>query len=171
MADASLFPDLPGDAHCWIYVSDAPLDADMHAALLERVESFLAEWSSHDRPVRGDAAILHDRFLVLAATLDGPGDVSGCGIDASVHAIEDAAADLGVTWAPSLHVAFRADDGSVQTVSRSAFRARAEDGTVTTETIVFDPSVTTLAAVRNGDFEQPAGASWHARAFALPEPA
>jgi len=33
---------------------------------------------------------------------------------------------------------------------------------------VFDLSITTLGALRDGDFEQPAGAAWHARVFQIP---
>lgn len=171
MADSPLFPDLPDDARCWIYTSDAPLAPETQAALVERVDAFLEDWASHNRPVQGRATVLYDRFLVLAATLPDGGDISGCGIDASTHALDEAAAALGVTWAPSLHVVYRTPDGTVDTVSRSTFRARIDDGTVTVDTAVFDPSVTTLGAVRDGAFEQPAGTSWHARVFSLPEPA
>ena len=36
------------------------------------------------------------------------------------------------------------------------------------ETPVFDLSLTTLGQVRDGGFEKPAGASWHARVFRIP---
>lgn len=171
MADSTLFPDLPDEARCWVYTSAAPLSASTQEALSEQVRSFLEDWSSHNRPVRGAATVLYDRFLVLAATLEGDGDISGCGIDASTHAIDEAADTLGVEWAPSLHVVYRTSDGTVEAVSRSTFRTQVEEGTVTASTVVFDPSVTTLGEVRSGEFEQPAGESWHARIFRIPEPA
>lgn len=171
MADSTLFPALPDDARCWVYPSDTPIAPETQTALLEHVDAFLDDWASHNRPVQGRATVLYDRFLVLAATLPDGGDISGCGIDASTHAIDEAAAARGVTWVPSLHVVYRTPDGTVDTVSRSTFRTRVDDGSVTVDTTVFDPSVTTLGAVRHGAFEQPAGTSWHARVFSIPETA
>lgn len=170
MDDNPLFPALPDDARCWVYVAERPLTSDEQARLVDRLDAFIQDWSSHGRPVEGAVDVLHGRFVVLAATL-AEGDISGCGIDASVHAVDDVAEALDIAWVPALHVVYRDAEGQVQHCSRSAFRTLAQDGAVTTETPVFDPSITTLGALRSGQFERPAGASWHARAFDLPQPA
>jgi hypothetical protein len=170
-AASSLLPDLPDAARVWIHPAAAPLDADTQAALRERLGAFVDEWSSHQQNVKGGVAVLHDRFVVLAgARVDGA-DPSGCAIDDATRAVDAAAEALGIEWVPSLHLLYRTDDGRVEAVSRSRFRALAEEGAVTTETPVFDPSVTTLGALREGAFEQPAGRSWHADAFSLATPA
>lgn len=172
MSESTLFPDLPDAARVWIRPSTEPLPDDAQASMVNRLESFVASWRSHDRPVRGAVTVLHDRFLVLAATLeDADGSISGCGIDASVHAIDEAAASLGVEWAPALHVLFQDATGTVQSVGRPAFRQLVDDGTITGATRVFDPSVTTLGAVRDGAFAGPARELWHARVFRIPEAA
>ena len=98
-------------------------------------------------------------------------EISGCGIDASVHATEEAAGRLGVAWSSPLLVLYRDTDGAVRNLPRSAFRKLVADGTVTAETPVFDVSLTTLGQLRSGAFEKPAGASWHARVFRIPQPA
>ena len=136
----------------------------------QRVERFLRDWSSHGRPVRGALHVQDRRFIMLAATLDD-GDISGCGIDASVHAIEEAADARSIAWIPSLHVIYRDVDGRIQHCARPQFRSLAEQGVVTADTPVFDPSITSIQALRAGQFEQPAGASWHAEAFDLRQPA
>lgn len=162
-----LFPDLPGDARCWVYVTDAPMDDDVQDAFLDRMNAFLDTWTTHGRSVDGRVAIRDDRFVMVAATVDEGGSVSGCGIDAAVQAMDEAAAELGVSFAPALHVVFRDDAGDVQTLPRPTFRERVDAGDVTLETPVFDPSVTTLDEVRNGAFERPAGESWHKRVFSF----
>lgn len=166
----TLFPTLPDDARCWVYAAERPLTDAEQQQLLDRLETFIESWSSHGRSVEGAVEVLYDQFVVLAATL-ADGDISGCGIDASVHVVDEAAQALGIAWVPALHVIYRDAEGQVQHCTRSAFRARAQDGAVTTETLVFDPSITTLGALRQGQFEQRAGTSWHARAFDLPQPA
>jgi hypothetical protein len=166
MPDTPLFPHLPADARCWIYVADAPLDEATQEALLQHLSAFFKTWSSHQQPVEGAATIRDDRFLIVAATLED-GTISGCGIDSLTHAIDDAASDLGAEWAPALNVCYRDADGNVRSVSRNTFRTRVKEETVTAQTSVFDPSLNTLDAVRKG-FEQPAGDTWHARIFRIP---
>jgi len=168
MADVSAFSALPDDARLWIHAAASPLDATTQSALLDRLSTFIDGWTSHQRPVEGAATVLHDRFLVVAATPTGGGDVSGCGIDDLAHAIDDAASALEIAWVPSLHVLYRTPDGAVAAVSRRTFQRRADDGSVTAETPVFDPSLTTLGALRDGAFERPAHESWHAQLLSTP---
>ena len=170
MTYPDLFPALPDDARCWIYVADSPLTEAEQTSLLGALDTFFAGWASHGRPVQGAATCLDNRFLVVAGVIAQGGDLSGCGIDASVHAVEESAHRLGVTWASPLLVFFRDADATVQSLPRSAFRKLVADGTVHAETRVFDVSLSTLGQVRGGAFEQPAGASWHARIFRIPQP-
>lgn len=161
-------PTLPAEARLWVYPSTAPLTEATQTALLDHLSTFIEGWTSHQHDVQGTATILHDRFLVLAAVRADGGDISGCGIDEASHAIDEAATRLDIQWVPSLHVIYRAENGSIEAVPRSTFQDRAEAGDVTIDTPVFDPSITSLDALRKGEFEKPAGQSWHARLFALP---
>jgi hypothetical protein len=166
MDAASHFASFPDDARLWVYAADAPLTKDDTAFLRRRIGSFLRDWSSHSRPVNGALHVHDHQFIMLAATL-AEGDISGCGIDASVHVIDEVAKARRIDWIPSLHVIYRDDDGQVQHCTRGAFRSLAEQGVITADTSVLDPSITTLQALRSGQFEQRAGASWHAKAFNL----
>ncbi|MFO8098552.1 MAG: hypothetical protein R6T83_02890 [Salinibacter sp.] len=165
------FSSLPDAAQVWIYPSDAPLSEAVQRAFLDRLDAFVEGWTSHQQEVHGAAAVLHDRFVVLAGLRADGASPSGCAIDDAAHAVKTTAGELGVQWVPSLHVLYRAADGSVAAVPRPTFQEKADAGAVTTDTMVFDPSVSSLGALREGAFEQPAGTSWHARAFSLPQPA
>lgn len=168
MADLSAFSDFPDDARLWIHAAAAPLSDTTQTALLDRLSMFMEDWTSHEHSVKGAASILHDRFLVIAAVPTGGGEISGCGIDDRTHAVDEAASACDIEWVPSLHVLYRDNDGTVVTASRRTFQQRAADGTVTPETPVFDPSLTTLGALREGQFEQPARESWHAQLLSPP---
>jgi hypothetical protein len=168
---STLLSDLPDAARVWIHPATESLSAETQDALLKRLRAFVERWSSHDQAVKGGAAVLYDRFVILAgARVDGA-DPSGCAIDDATRAVDEAAGALDIDWVPSLHVLYQTDDGTIDAVSRSTFQDRVGIGSITTDTTVFDPSVTTLGAVRHGDFEQPAGQSWHADAFSLSNPA
>lgn len=164
-----MFPALPASARLWTFTADRMLPADTTDALCSRVEAFLTEWTSHGRAVAAEAAVLHGRFLVVAASLEG--GVSGCGIDSMVHAVEQIGHDLGFGWLDGLHVAYRDEHGEVQAVARPAFRALVRDGVVTAETPVFVTTLDTLGDLRGGGLERPAAEAWHARVFRIPTPA
>lgn len=164
---ASLFPGFADDARLWIYVADRPLDPQEAEALTTHLDTFFADWSSHGREVEGAAQIADDRFLLVAAQLRA-GDISGCGIDASVNALKDAATQVGVTWLPALSVAYRDGEGRVQVASRPAFRRAVREEHVTAETPVFDTSLTTVGELREQGLERPAADAWHARVFRIP---
>lgn len=168
---ASLLPSLPDEARVWVHPTTAPLADDVQRAVLDRLDTFVDKWTNHDQAVRGGTAILHDRFVILAGIRADGEHPSGCAIDDATRAINAVAETAAIEWVPSLHVMYQTDEGTVAAVSRSTFKNRVETGTITTETTVFDPSVTTLGEIREGAFEQPAGQSWHANAFSLPTPA
>lgn len=157
---------LPDSARIWIYVADRRLSAHESSRLLEYLDSFCANWQSHGRQVSSAAALFEDRFAVVAGVIPG-GDISGCGIDASVHALERAADELNVGWMSGLMVHFRDGNGNVRSVSRPEFRRLVQIGELGSGTIVFDLSILTLGTLRAGKLEQPAGSTWHARVFRL----
>ena len=161
--------NLPDQARLWIYAADHALTGEERSALDDALTTFFASWKSHGRPVQGAYDIVAGRFLLVGAIVEDA-DISGCGIDASVNVIEQAARDLDVEWLSPLYVFYRTPEGSVRAVSRSGFRQLVERGEITTQTPVFDVSVDTVGALRDGAFEKPASTSWHAQAFALPEP-
>lgn len=171
VARMPLFPDCPDDTRVWIHTADASLDDETQAAFVNRLEAFVDDWTSHGHPVQGGATVLHNRFVVLAGVQADGSRPSGCAIDEAARVVDETAEALGVTWVPSLHVVYRTAEGTVAAVPRPTFQERAEAGAITAETPVFDPSVTSLGALRDGTFEQRAGASWHGRAFDLAQPA
>lgn len=166
MEPLNAFRALPDRARVWIYASDRILSPSEEERLVELLGSFCTNWKSHGRPVDSAVAVLERRFAIIAGDIPD-GDISGCGIDASVHVLEKAAEELDVNWLPALYVHFRAPDGSTVSVPRSEFRGMAGSGDVGPNTPVFDLSVDTLAALRAGRFEQPGGSTWHGRVFRL----
>jgi len=166
MAIPDLFPALPDEARLWIYLSDRPLQPEEEAALHAAFIPFLANWQSHGRKIMGALSILDHRFLFLAGLIPNA-EISGCGIDKSVHIIEEMSDTLGFHWLNSLRIAYRDQHGSIRSASRSQFREQIQEGLVGPDTSVFDLTTETLGAFRRGAFEKPARSSWHATAFHL----
>jgi len=165
------FSSLPDTAQVWIHPADGPLSEAVQTAFTDRLRAFIDSWTSHEQAVRGDTTILHDRFVVLAGLRADGEPPSGCAIDDASRTIKATARELEVQWVPSLHVLYRTADGAVASVPRPTFQEQADAGAITMDTMVFDPSISSLGALREGAFEQPARETWHARAFSLPQPA
>lgn len=166
MAPLEPLRSLPDHARVWIYAADRTLGESEQIRLIELLDSFCANWRSHGRPVKSTATVIEGRFAVIAGEIPG-GDISGCGIDASVHALDEAANELGLRWMPALSIHFRGSDGSISSVSRSEFRSMARSGDVTSRTRVFDLSLQSVGDLRAGRFEQPAESTWHGSVFGM----
>ena len=154
---------LPDDARVWVFAAEralAPAEAD---AVLGTVDGFLGVWAAHGHPLTSARELREGRFLVVAVDEAATG-ASGCSIDALVREIRDLEARLQVTLVDHGPVVFR-EGGAIRRVPRDEFAALARDGRVTPDTVVFDNTISRLAALREGRWELPASASWHGRAF------
>lgn len=157
-----LFEGLSDDAHLWIHAANRDLTDVETTELGRALDVFKQDWSSHGRSVVSQWHFIDNRVLLLSAEVP-EADLSGCGIDKSLHAIDAFAEDSGFTWVNGLTIIYRDIAGRIQTTDRSSFRALARVGEVTAETLVIDASVRRLDAARSAGLEQKAGNTWHAR--------
>jgi hypothetical protein len=158
------FDSLPDDAQLWVYGFDRDIGPDVLEKMSSDLGSFVDSWTSHNEPVKGSAAIVEDRFVLLAGYC-GAG-IGGCSIDGSVAVIRSFADKYGLDGFNRDLVFFRGGDHNVQALTRAQFQRGVEDGTIGPSTVVFDLTLTNLRALREGRFETTFGNSWHARAFA-----
>jgi hypothetical protein len=159
------FDQLPAGARLWVFAAERPLDAAARERLLGVVDGFLSQWKAHGVPLTAARDWRYDRFLLVGVDEASAG-ASGCSIDAMVRQIEVLEGALGVALLDHGPVLFRRGD-AIERLGRPEFAALARSGAVSADTIVFDNTVTRVADVRDGRWETPARASWHARAFQL----
>lgn len=167
MVYSNLFSSLSNKARVWIYPVDKKLESDDASKIEVSLKHFILNWHSHGRKVIAESTILFDRFIIIGAEIP-EAEISGCGIDASVHAVESIGAQSDFSILTGLTIFFRETEGSIQHVSRSEFRAKVRNGEITGDTLVIDPSITLLSELRTGAFELPARSSWHATVFRIP---
>ena len=170
MVYSNLFSSLSENARVWIYPVDKKLDAASAAKVEASLKHFIQHWQSHGRKVIADTAIIFDRFIVIGAEIP-EAEISGCGIDASVHAVESIGAQSDFSLLTGLTVFFKDKNGSIKHASRSEFRSKVKNGEINGDTLVIDPSITLLTELRAGSFERPARSSWHATVFRIPSEA
>lgn len=156
-------PSLPDEARLWIFGATEALTETEEERLLFAVDAFLEEWNAHGHPLTAGREWVEHRFLVVAVD-ERTAPPSGCSIDAMVRVLKGLEDELGIRIATHGPVFWR-ENGSVRSASRADFQSMAREGEVDSATRVFDTTLVRLGQYRSGEFERPAGRSWHAKAF------
>lgn len=156
------FDALPDEARLWCFGASRAPDAAGTARLLDRLATFLGQWTAHRAALSAGFDWRHQRFLLVAVDESRAG-ASGCSIDGLVAELRDLERELELTLLDAGPVWYRDADGAVHCAERETFRHLAEDGRVGERTPVFDLSIARMGDLRGGRWELPAGDSWHAR--------
>ena len=159
------FPALPSDARLWVFAADRVLTADERERLLSAVDAFLAQWKAHGHPLTVAREWKYDRFLLVGVDEASAG-ASGCSIDAMLRTLSELERALQVQLLDHGPVLFRRGD-AIERLPRPQFAQLARAGEVSADTVVFNNTVTRVGELREGRWETPARASWHAKAFGL----
>jgi hypothetical protein len=157
------FSDLPDDARLWVFPLSRPLSPEEADEVRSRVDDFLGAWAAHGTPLTNGRQWVEDAFLLVAVD-EASVPPSGCSIDDMARVLKEEGGRLGMTFLDHAPISYR-QEGNINRVTRAEFKALASEGRVGLDTPVIDTSVTRLSHFRRGEWEKPAGASWHRRAF------
>jgi hypothetical protein len=156
------FDALPDTARVWVFAADRPVTGERAERLLAEVDRFLAAWHAHGHPLSCARDWRDDRFLTVGVD-QSEAHASGCSVDGLFRAFRALEPAIGATMLGSGNVYFRdPGTGAVHAVSRAEFAELAAAGTITDDTRVFDPTVTSLGEWYD-HFETEVGRSWHAQ--------
>jgi len=157
------FEELPDHGRLWVFPLTRDLTDEERASTLGVVDAFLDQWAAHGVPLRSGRRLADGRFLLVGVDIDAEAP-SGCSIDALVNRLRALGTELGVSFIDHAPIWYRDVDG-IRTVSRADFRALVEGGAATSDTPVFDTSLTKVAEARDGELERPASDAWHGRVY------
>lgn len=157
------FDQLPDDARLWVFAADRDMNAVEQGALLGTVDAFLGTWAAHGAPLTCGRDFRYERFLLVAVDERSAG-VSGCSIDALTRQLRDLETGLGLALLDNGPVNFREGD-TIRRVARPEFRRLAATGAVSTATVVFDNTASTVGGLREGRWETAAAKTWVGRSF------
>ena len=156
------FDELPPQARIWIYQANRPLTAAEQTEIKPLLERFATEWSSHGKGLQSSAALLHNRFLVLANNEDATA-ASGCSIDASVRFVRELEQQFDIAFFDRTQLAFLRD-GEVQLVSMNQLKDSIAAGDIRKDTLYFDTLVNTYGDLQS-DWPRQVQQSWLNRYF------
>ncbi|MDB4889806.1 MAG: hypothetical protein JWL61_1661 [Gemmatimonadetes bacterium] len=152
------FETLPDSSRVWVFGSDTLLTEEGTKLLLTGVDAHLDDWKAHGEPLTVGREWRDGRFLVVAVDQSTAG-ASGCSIDGLFRVLQQLERDSGANLVGGGRVFYRDNHGVVQSVSRDEVAALAKSGTITSDTVVFDTTLTDLGTWR-ACFERRAKESW-----------
>ena len=156
------FENLPDESRVWIYPSNRPFTESELAAIDEKLQSFIGQWSAHGAPLEASYKIMYDRFIILAVNGEA-NNATGCSIDASVQFIQSLEKEFDVVLLDKMNVTYRTGNYLAHK-SLIDFKKMAKEKAVNAETIVFNNLVNTVGEWHEY-WEVPAKESWHVRFF------
>lgn len=133
------------ESKVWIYQSNRPFGEQELKEIEEQLYQFYIQWTSHNRPVKGWAGVLFNRFIVIVAD-DTMDRLCGSAVDYSVHLIKSLERQYRVSLLDRMLLAFLVD-GSVQLLPLNQVAYAIAQGKIVQETIYFNNTVTTKAAM------------------------
>ena len=150
------------NSRVWVYQSDKPL-ADTEVIQLQvQLDNFTTGWTAHNNQLKAKAQIRYNRFIILVVDESQAG-ASGCSIDKSVNFMKQVEAAYHINLFDRFNLAYRSGN-EVLSASREEFEEKLKTGDITTDTIVFNNLVQTLADLES-KWEVPFKDSWHMRLF------
>lgn len=148
------FQSLPNHSRIWVYQSERKISVEEKTIISEVLKAFTEQWTVHGQPMDASFAILHDRFIILAAN----DQASGCSIDSSVRTIKNLGDQLRIDFFNRNLIAFQ-NGTEITTVLLQDLKKKFEDGIWNQDSLVFNNLVST-----KNELEKlwliPAGTSW-----------
>jgi len=146
----------------WIYQSDRKLTPAEILQIQVQLDDFTTGWTAHNNQLKAKAEIRYNRFLVLFVDESQAG-ASGCSIDKSVNFMKLLEQQFGINLFDRFNLAYRQGE-EVISVPRQQFEELLKQGTINTETIVFNNLAQNVAELQT-KWEVPFKDSWHIQLF------
>lgn len=146
----------------WVYQSNRFFTDEEALLIQNRLTDFAAGWKVHGEPLSAQAEVKFNLFVVLSVD-EHIAAASGCSIDSSVRFLKVLEEEFNIQLFDRMNVAFKTA-GELQVASRSEFEGLVKGGAIHDDTLVYDNTITSLAALAE-KWEVPFVESWHKRVF------
>ena len=130
------FKNMPDDSRIWIYQSDRDLIESEMSMIDDKTSLFLDSWQAHGKDLECSYKIIHKRFIIIAVN-ENINPIGGCSIDYSLQLINDISDSIQVNLLNRLIVNFKAEN-NISSASLNDFKSKIKDGTLCSETIIFN---------------------------------
>lgn len=151
--DIAAFKNIPTDSRVWVYFADRELTEQDVFWLDTESDKFTEQWTVHGHDMQAKAGVLNNYFWVLAAN-EAFNAASGCGIDKSVHFVQNAGQCLGVDFFNRLQIPIVLDN-KIKIEKISTLKT----GVYTSANFTYDLTVSRLHDLQT-NWLKPLGDTW-----------
>ena len=146
------------NSRVWVYQADRKLSDKEVEQINVLLNDFTTAWTAHNNQLKAKGEIRYNRFIVLIVDESQAG-ASGCSIDKSVRFVKDIEAQFGINLLDRFNLAYK-EGSEVLSSPRHQFEEKIKQGSINTETIVYNNMVQSLAEL-NTKWEFTFKDSWH----------
>ena len=155
------YQSLDLESKVWIYTAERDFTTQDIEIINSKATTFIADWESHGKSVKGLIEIRYNRFIFIFA--DDQGDkLCGRATDSSVRFIKELEQEIGLSLMDRMLLAYK-DGEIITTTSLGGFQQLINDGTITETTKVFNCILTKKSDLHS--WEVSAQDSWHKKLF------
>jgi hypothetical protein len=150
------------NSRVWVYQANKKLSETEVQQIKILLDNFTTSWTAHNNQLKAKGEIRYNRFLILIVD-EGQAGASGCSIDKSVNFIKQLEQQFNINLLDRFNLAYR-EGNEVLSAPRHDFEAMLKQGSINTNTIVFNNMVQNLKELET-KWEVPFKDSWHIQLF------
>lgn len=153
----TLYTEMPPESKVWVYAANRILTDQELSAIKEAGDTFTRSWTAHNQQLKASFTILHNVFMIFMVD-ENHNEVSGCGIDKSVHFMQD----LDKTYQLDVFNRLRLElwqNESVIITNKQKLSVMLQEGAVNEQTLFFNKTLTTKKQF-DEQFQIPLSESW-----------
>ena len=137
----STLHQMPAHSRVWVYASDKPLSSSICDQIKLEAKQFAYEWISHQNPVKAEADVLYNTFIVFMVD-ETMNEVGGCSIDKSFQFVKQLEKKYELNFFDRLKVQLLSEDGSVVSVNKVELQSLYNEGKINETTKSFSNTIT-----------------------------
>ena len=141
------FDQMPINAKVWIYAANRILTQAEQTDITAKAYVFVSGWTAHQQQLKASFAILNNVFLIVSVD-ENYNEVSGCGIDKSIHFMQEIDKDYALNLFNRLQIELLVDGETILT-NKQKLAVMLQEGEANAQTIMFNKTVT-----NKKDFDQ-----------------
>jgi hypothetical protein len=135
------FETMPADAKAWVYAANRKLTPEEIALVNNKAQVFVTSWTAHQQQLKASFDLLHEVFFVIMVD-ENMNEVSGCGIDKSIHFMKEMEKELNINLFNRLQVELLLND-QVAILSKTEAQNLFNNQSVQEETPFFNKNIST----------------------------
>jgi hypothetical protein len=135
------YSDLSQQSRVWIYQSNRLLTDDDVNFITKKITGFVNSWTAHNRPLKAFAEVRENLFVLFYVD-ESESIISGCGIDKSVHLIQDIGNDLKIDFFDRTKVAYLSEN-NIHLSELGELKNLFSKNGITVNTLVFNNTIQT----------------------------